>query len=121
MSQIRFKWRETPIPARKADYEGKFLRLLEDLPEENDIPRRWWPEGYSGKPDLTDMLVRLEKRLNAKDTMHSAHDVSSWGSIRVLRISWACPYCASTHQCYIPEAWLAEGRAVFMERVKEGN
>ena len=114
----RVKWREIPIPARKPEYEGKHLRLLEDPPRDV-IPLEAWPDGYPGPPDLTDELVYVHRRMNAKDTMHSPIDVSHWGSVRVLRISWNCPYCASGHHCYIPESWLAEGKAVFMERVKE--
>jgi hypothetical protein len=57
--------------------------------------------------------------MNAMETMNSSNDVSAWGSVRVLRVSWRCPYCAAYHQCYIPESWLAEGKAVFVERVTD--
>jgi hypothetical protein len=112
------KWREIPVPARKADYEGKCLRLLEDPPR-YEIPRSLWPDGYAGSPDLTDMIVYVQRRMNAKDTMGSSTDVSSWGSVRVLRFVWDCPYCATGHTAFIPESWIAEGKAIFMEKCKD--
>jgi ParB family chromosome partitioning protein len=111
-------WREVPIPDRKADYIGKNLRLLAN-PEQYDILREFWPEGYSGKPDLTGRVVYLQRRLNAKETMNSAHDVSGWGEVRVLGITWHCTHCCASHSGYIPESWLEEGKAVFVEKVKE--
>jgi ParB family chromosome partitioning protein len=111
-------WREIPVPERKSDYVGKYLRLMENPPQ-SEIPKEFWPEGYSGKPDLTGRVVYLYRRLNARETMHSMHDVSGWGEVRVLGITWHCPRCGATHSGYILESWLEEGKAVFVERVIE--
>lgn len=105
-------WREIPIPARKTEYEHKHLHLRADP----DRYRR--PEEFGRYDvDLTDTIVLLTRRCNAKDTMYSPIDVSHWGAIRVLRIRWYCRHCGSAHECYIPEAWLEEGKAVFVERI----
>jgi hypothetical protein len=114
-----WEWREIPVPERKADYAGKHLRLLAN-PEQYEPPKQFWHEGYSGKPDLTGRVVYLHRRLNARETMNSAHDVSRWGDVRVLAITWHCTRCGASHSGYIPESWLEEGKAVFVERVKEG-
>ncbi len=111
------RWREIPIPSRKTEYEGKHLLLL-DNPQKLDPPREYWPAGYE-PIDLTDSVVKLYKRRNAKETMHSPRDVSGWGSIRVLQILWRCVHCNMSHECYIPESWLEEGKAVFVEKVTE--
>jgi len=108
-------WREIPIPARKTEYEGKYLLLL-DNPERGEIPRDSWPHGYSGNPDITDTVVRVTRRMNSKDTWGTSTDVSRWGAIRVMRVRWYCSHCAAGHECYIPESWLAEGKAVFVEK-----
>jgi len=113
-------WREIPIPARKTEYEGKRLLLLAN-PERYETPKQYRPDDYIEQPDLTDWVVRLARRCNAKDTMGSPDDVSRWGSIRVLRIGWRCPHCGCAHSCYIPESWLEEGKAVFVEKVTEEN
>jgi broad specificity phosphatase PhoE len=109
-------WREISIPARKTEYEGKHLLLLAN-PERYEAPRQFWPDGYYGNPDLTDTVVRLTRRCNAKDTQSSSVDVSHWGAIRVMRVQWRCCFCNVSHDCYIPESWLEEGKAVFVEKV----
>jgi hypothetical protein len=101
-------FKEIPIPVRKADYVDKCLRLLA-------VPHK----GYVGQPDLKGMVVYIQKRMNATETLNSSNDISGWGSVRVLRVSWRCRHCAAYHQCYIPESWLAEGKAIFVERVTE--
>ena len=109
-------WREIPIPSRKTEYEGKHLLLLAN-PERHAIPREFWPDGYYGPPDLTETVVFVTRRCNAKDTMGASSDVSRWGAIRVMRVHWTCCHCNACHECYIPESWLTEGKAVFVEKV----
>ena len=109
-------WREIPIPSRKTEYEGKYILLL-DNPERYELSRRFWPDGYNGNPDLTDTVVWVVRRCNAKETQGSSNDVSGWGAIRVMRVQWHCCHCNSSHEFYIPESWLEEGKAVFVEKV----
>jgi hypothetical protein len=111
-------WREIPVPERKSDYAGKHLRLLENPPQ-GEKPKEFWPEGYSGKPDLTGCVVYLHRRLNASETMNSMHDVSGWGNVRILAITWYCTRCGASDSAYILESWLEEGKAVFVEREKQ--
>jgi hypothetical protein len=112
-------WREIPIPSRKTQYERRHLLLL-DNPYKYEKLRDW----ERSEVDLTDTVVWLTRRLNAKDTMNTSHDVSNWGPVRILRILWECGYCGHDHECFIPESWLEEGKAVFVEKVttvKEEN
>ncbi|MDR2891562.1 MAG: hypothetical protein LBV80_00525 [Deltaproteobacteria bacterium] len=112
------RWREIPIPKRKPEYEGKYLLLRETPPKHK--PTYYVPRSYGyEEPDLTDMVVRVIRRLNARETSNSSDDASWMGPIRVLRIGWNCSHCHAGHSAYIPEAWLEEGKAVFVEKVTE--
>ena len=110
-------WREIPTPARKAEYAGKHLLLLAcpyDFARER---HKGWARMYKGVPDLTDTVVYLLRRISAKETQGTSRDVSHWGAIRVLCVSWECSLCGSSHECCMPESWIEEGKAVFVERV----
>ena len=37
------------------------------------------------------------------------------GERRFLILSLRCPYCGDLHHFVIPESWIAEGKAVFVE------
>ena len=100
-------WQDVPIPMRKGDYAGKFLRLSEQPPAIHTYYREYLP-----KPDS---VVRIARRLNAYETMSTADDISSWGKVRALKLEYKCPTCDLTHRCYIPENWIDDGRAVFVE------
>lgn len=106
-------WKEVNPPARKADYRYKHLRLLAEPPA----------DGQQRAPAAKPLPVRIgdvakiSMRRAAKDTWgHSGiPDVSQWGDIRVLDLEWTCPHCAHSHHFMIPESWLDEGKAVFVE------
>ncbi len=108
------RWREIPPPAKK-DYVGKHLLLCAD-PAELDRPAPWEKEP---KLDLTDAVVCITRRCNAKDTMGTCNDVAHWGGIRVVRVVWTCPHCAMTREIYLPESWIADGKAVFVEKLED--
>lgn len=95
-------------PQRKADWPGSRLLL------HSDCPQRYGPDEHAS-PVGKGSVVFLQRRLNAKDTMHNCRDVSSWGSIRVLDVHTYCPTCRSMCQEYIPETWLDEGKAEFVD------
>lgn len=112
-------WKEIPRPARKADYRDKFLRLSCPPPEDGqqrDLGRPLFPI-QSGD------VLRISMRRNARDTREacSIPSVSSWGDIRILELRWICPCCGSWHAIMIPESWLDDGKAVFVERETEGE
>lgn len=90
-------------PKYKKDWVGKSLMLNEICPAGFLVP-------------LPGTVVWIKQRLNAKDTMHSAQDVSRWGAVRVLKCSWECPTCKARHQGYMPESWIEEGKAVFVDK-----
>lgn len=96
-------------PKAKKDWAGKMLRLLEACPE----PCRLGYGKEAGDMLPAGSVVRITRRLNAGDTIHTAHDISSWGPVRALQISWTCPFCKTIHLGYIPEGWIEQGKAEF--------
>ena len=114
------QWKEVSAPARKADYRYKFLRLL-DTPPRQRIG--YGPEGSYWEPELpvrVGDVVKIHMRRTAAETGHvcSVNDVSAWGE-RVLEVEWPCPHCLHPHHVMIPESWITEGKAVFVEKVSE--
>lgn len=111
------QWKEVPAPTRKADYRYKHLRLL-DTPPRQQID--YGPDGIYWKSELpvqTGDVVQIVMRRSAAETRHicSVSDVSAWGD-RVLEVEWPCPHCLHPHHVIIPEHWIAEGKAVFVEK-----
>lgn len=105
-------WTEIPTPPRKADWRFKYLKLLALPPEQN-------LKGSDGRRSLpleVGAIVKIEMRRKASDTwaMPSRPDVSKWGDLRVLEVIWCCGYCGSSHSFFVPETWVAEGKAVFV-------
>jgi len=103
-------WIEIPIPPRKSDWRFKKLRLLE-LP----------PKQGNGRitmklPFEIGTVVSIQTRRNAKETCNivSVPNVSAWGDLRILELVWCCSCCGSAHRFFIPETWVAEGKAVFV-------
>lgn len=102
-------WKYVSPPARKADYRNKHLRLLATPPEQ--CP------GQRVLPVLNGDVVKIYMRRSAKETwrMCNSNNVASWGDVRVLEVEWPCPHCGHTHRLMIPESWIDEGKAVFVE------
>jgi hypothetical protein len=65
--------------------------------------------------------VYIVRRLNAKNTMHSSRDVAHWGSMRILDVEFVCSTCGTTHRDFIPEVYIEEGKAVFVEKYTKGE
>ena len=107
-------WKEIARPARKAEYRNKYLRLLAVPPEQRLIGV---PYGQSTLPVRIGDVVKIYMRRSAKETwaMCSTCDVASWGSVRVLEVEWHCPHCGHLHRFMIPEPWIDEGKAAFVE------
>lgn len=104
-------WKEVPAPARKADYAGKLLLLLETPPKQQ--------HQYDDSPELPILAgdvarIWMRRSFRAADCMHNV-DISSWAEGRVLELRWKCPYCAALHSVLIPESWIEEGKAIFVE------
>lgn len=112
-------WKEMERPAKKADYRYKHLRLLATPPEQRiaDVPIQ-----QRKLPVRIGDVVKISMRRNARETRQLAftNDVSGWGDVRVLEVEWPCPHCGHTHRFLIPESWLDEGKAEFVELAKEG-
>lgn len=111
-------WKEIPRPARKADYRYKYLQLLCPPPEDGHKPA----PGDPPLPIRAGDVLRISMRRNALETWEKTNipNVSAWGDMRILELTWKCPCCGSRHAVMIPEAWLDEGRAVFVEPILEG-
>lgn len=94
-------------PKHKKDWPGGRIMLKEAPPPINT----YRPE--KSPPRKT--VLTIERRLNAKDSMSTSWDVSYLGNIRILRCNWKCPFCECTHTAIIPESWIDEGKAWFVE------
>jgi len=103
---MRKEWKAVSPPKHKKDYVGKYLDPLKE--------RAPGERGGSLPPKGT--LLYIDRRLNAQETMHGSIDVACWGKIRILRCSWRCGACGAGHICYIPESWIEDGHAVFVEK-----
>ena len=107
-------WIDVPAPVCKVDWRFKYLRLMA-LPPEQNLKSS---DGRKTLPIEKGAIVKINMRRHARETwsMCSVPDVSPWGDVRVLELEWHCTFCGSTHRFYIPESWIAEGKAVFVER-----
>ena len=87
-------WAVAQPPKYKKDYEGKLLRIPNFT--------RYRPDGADLPPDGA--VVRIERRYNN-------------GSQFEMQVSWSCPACDHPHTGYVPEAWIAEDKAQFVEPI----
>lgn len=110
------EWNVCEQPKRKADYVHKYLRLEDAPPPQVATVNRFYGAQYK-LPIKAGAVLQILARRNAKDTAHvvSIPNVSHWGDIRILELRWCCPYCYQVHSVMIPESWLDEGKAVFVE------
>lgn len=110
-------WIAVPPPIRKPDWRYKHMRLLA-VPPKQRIPGD--PTGQRELPVQIGDVVKVYMRRRAEETAHvcSISDVSTWGNVRVLEVEWDCPHCGHPHHIMIPESWVAEGDAVFVEKDK---
>lgn len=108
-------WKDVPVPTRKADYRFKYLRLLA-------VPPR---QAIIGKPELPVKIgdvVHIFMRRSYDDAGDLwTRDISGWPRERILEVEWNCPHCDQMHRILIPEAWIAEGKAVFVEQTDEDS
>jgi hypothetical protein len=88
-----------PTPKHKKDWPGQFLLLGKP-----------YPEGRVTAP-----VVRIVRRKNAMDTQNCPHDVSHWGSVRILAVEWRCHACGAAHSGYLPESLIEPGIAYFVK------
>ena len=94
------KIRELAIPKYKKDWPGKTLLMKEACPT-----TRMSPYEYGERlPSLIEagVLVKLE-RWAEKEVQ------------RVIKIGWRCPRCAVCHEDYIPESFIRQKKAIFVE------
>ena len=74
-----------------------------------------------GSPSLIEagVLVKLERFLSKSEATLSGHsDLYQWAEKegqRVIKIGWRCPRCAVCHEDYIPESFIRQKKAIFVE------
>lgn len=106
-------WKETEIPKHKKDYDGKYLKLLVDSPNMRGYDK-------SPSPIKAGAILWIAGRYNYGQASMSSYRVNSNlfhdNKDRVLKVTWHCPQCDASHDEGLPEAWLAEGKLVFVAR-----
>lgn len=112
------EWKEIATPSRKADYRYKHLRLLAAPPAQHIIGI---PSDQQKLPVRIGDVVRIYMRRSWQEANVYLNEIniSSWPHERVLEVEWPCPHCAHAHHFVIPESWIAEGKAVFVEKVEK--
>lgn len=107
-------WKAVSPPARKADWRYKHLRLLAFPPSskydwENNRPFPPLPVQIG---DVAQIYMRRDYG-DIKDVV--GHGLEQEYGKRVLEVYWKCPHCEHSHSLFIPESWIAEGKAEFVE------
>lgn len=90
-------WRAVEPPKFKKDYEGKLLRV--------DQFDRKYQTGATLPPDGA--VCQIERRFNGGGA----------GNDFTLEVFWACPACDRYHRKNIPESWISEDKAHFVEPI----
>ena len=114
---MSLKIRECAIPKYKKDWPGKSLLMKAACPT-----TRMSPYEYGERlPSLIEagVLVKLERFLSKSEATLSGHsDLYQWAEKegqRVIKIGWRCPRCAVCHEDYIPESFIRQKKAIFVE------
>lgn len=107
-------WKRVGSPKKKSDYRYKFLRLLASPPPSKYdwLNRKQLPP----LPVAAGDVVRISMR-RAYGEIESVigHGFEEVYGLRVLELEWKCPHCEHPHKLFIPESWIAEGKAEFVE------
>ena len=111
------KIRELAIPKYKKDWPGKTLLMKEDCPIRH---RRW---GKGDQPSLLRKgeLVTVERFLAKNEVLYLGYvETHQWAEEeqRVIKLTWTCPTCAARHEDYIPESFIRQKKAIFVEAVE---
>ncbi len=114
MSEIR----ELSIPRFKKDWPGKTLLMKEDSPVQRG--NSYW--GF--KPSLVKKgdTVTIQRFISRQEGLSFEKTlVREWieSGQRVLQIVWLCPVCGTHHTDYLPESFIREQKAIFIEIAKE--
>lgn len=102
-------------PPKKGDYKDKALLMLADSP--NTV---FWLD-KTPSPLKTGFIIHIERRLTLADAravqcIHPRHLLmDAPDNTRMVRISHKCSYCYGTREEIFLEAWIDEGKLVFIE------
>lgn len=107
-------WKKVETPKKKADWRYKILRLQE-------VPPSCRYDGAHDRivPQLPIQIgdvAKIERRRDISEVnwWMSQEQKETFGK-RVLELVWICPHCDHPHHLIIPESWIAEGKACFVE------
>ena len=89
------EWRPAEPPRYKKDYVGKLVRVTE-------FDRQYLPDSAAVPPDGA--VCEITRRSN-----------DYGGGEFELTLSWHCPACHRSHKSLIPETWVSERKAFFVE------
>lgn len=107
-------WKKIEPPKKKADYRYKYLCLLASPP-----PSKYdWANGrlYPPLPVQPGDVAQIHMRRDYREIEQIVgHNLEQTYGKRVLELRWKCPHCDHAHEVFIPESWLAEGKAEFVE------
>lgn len=101
-------------PRTKAEWRDRVLCLQETPPScrYDGVNEKSAPP-LPIKPGDT---VKIYMRRNLTEvTWWTPPDMKEYFGKRVLEVIWECPHCYNQHHLIIPESWIAEGKAHFVE------
>lgn len=84
------------------------------------MPPKQGVHGQRELPVKIGDVVRIYMR-RSYDEAHelvTTRDIHAWPKERILEVEWDCPHCDQKHRILIPERWIAEGKAVFVEEAE---
>jgi hypothetical protein len=104
IADVMVDWKEVPPPKFKKDYPQKLLRVMK-MPAQGqyiggsyyegcELERYYIPNGS---------VFKIQRRIKAPSMP------------AILACSWFCPACGHDHERIIQEAFIGEGKAVFVE------
>lgn len=110
-------WKKIDAPRTKAKWRDKFLCL-------NETPPSCRYDGVAHKalkplPIKPGDTVKIYMRRNLAEVNWGVPpSMEAYFGKRVIELIWKCPHCDNPHHLIIPEAWIADGKAYFVEAEK---
>lgn len=107
-------WKTIDVPKTKVEWRDKYLRLME-------APPSCRYDGLAHKshdplPVTIGDIAQIYMRRNLDEVpWWTPPDLKEYFGKRVIELVWKCPHCANPHHLIIPESWIAEGKAIFVE------
>lgn len=107
-------WVEKLPPARKGDWDGRYLRLMAN----STVTYGW----HEKRPSLliADSIVQIVRRTSVKQNSHGSLPVppecKGLSDAKLFDVKWLCPLCGVAHRELLPQSWVDDRKAIFVER-----